>query len=154
MIKIRRRKKRAVPSLNVASMPDLIFTVLFFFMIVTHMRKETVQVKYDVPTGTEVTQATRKHANANIYIGKNPKGEISIQVNDKVVSLYQVGAAINKFRSHLSPEDNEAMSVNLRADRSIPMGIINDVKKELRRAGALNIRYSATEDKKNTNKNN
>lgn len=144
MIEIRRRKKRSVPGLNLASMPDLIFTVLFFFMIVTHMRKEEIQVRYEVPAGTEVTQATKKHAAANIYIGKDKSGVTRIQVNDKVVMLSQVGAAIQQFRKHLSCEDVEAMNVNLRVDKGTPMGVVNDVKMELRKVGALTIRYSAT----------
>ena len=68
MIKIRRHKKRSVPSLNMASMPDLIFTVLFFFMIVTHMRNETVKVKLEVPQGTELTKQSSRPSIINIYI--------------------------------------------------------------------------------------
>ena len=44
-----RKRQHFVPNLNTASLPDLIFTVLFFFMIVTHMRKVAPKVKYRVP---------------------------------------------------------------------------------------------------------
>ena len=63
-------KRHNVPSLNMASMPDLIFTVLFFFMIVTHMRSDEVKVRYEVPKGTEIRKLTNKSAVVNIYIGR------------------------------------------------------------------------------------
>lgn len=67
-----KRRKYEVPGLNAASLPDLIFTVLFFFMIVTHMQKVAVKVKYQVPQGTELTRLTKKSAVTYIYIGYPP----------------------------------------------------------------------------------
>ena len=144
-MQIRRKKHRSVPGLNMASMPDLIFTVLFFFMIVTHMRNETVKVKLQVPQGTEVTKSSNKFSTINIYIGRNHYGDTQIQVNDRMCSLEQVGALVQDFKSNLSEENQENLIVNLRADRNTDMGIVNDIKKELRNVGALTIRYSAAE---------
>ena len=144
-MQIRRKKHRSVPGLNMASMPDLIFTVLFFFMIVTHMRNETVKVKLQVPQGTEVTKASNKFSTINIYIGRNNYGDTQIQVNDRMCSLEQVGTLVRNFKANLSEESQENLIINLRADRNTDMGIVNDLKKELRNIGALTIRYSATE---------
>ena len=147
-MQIRRKKHRSVPGLNMASMPDLIFTVLFFFMIVTHMRNETVKVKLQVPQGTEVTKASNKFSTINIYIGRNNYDDTQIQVNDRMCSLEQVGALVQNFKANLSEESQENLIINLRADRNTDMGIVNDLKKELRNVGALTIRYSATEKAK------
>ena len=144
-MQIRRKKHRSVPGLNMASMPDLIFTVLFFFMIVTHMRNETVKVKLQVPQGTEVTKSSNKFSTINIYIGRNDYGDTQIQVNDRMCSLEQVGTLVRNFKANLSEESQENLIINLRADRNTDMGIVNDLKKELRNIGALTIRYSATE---------
>ena len=144
-MQIRRKKHRSVPGLNMASMPDLIFTVLFFFMIVTHMRNETVKVKLQVPQGTEVSKSSNKFSTINIYIGRNNYGDTQIQVNDRVCSIEQVGALVQNFKANLSGESQENLIINLRADRNTDMGIVNDLKKELRNVGALAIRYSATE---------
>ena len=144
-MQIRRKKHRSVPGLNMASMPDLIFTVLFFFMIVTHMRNETVKVKLQVPQGTEVTKSSNKFSTINIYIGRNNYGDTQIQVNDRMCSLGQVGALVQNLKANLSEESQDNLIINLRADRNTDMGIVNDLKKELRNAGALAIRYSATE---------
>ena len=147
-MQIRRKKHRSVPGLNMASMPDLIFTVLFFFMIVTHMRNETVKVKLQVPQGTEVTKSSNKFSTINIYIGKNNYGDTQIQVNDRMCSLEQVGALVQNLKANLSEESQDNLIINLRADRNTDMGIVNDLKKELRDVGALTIRYSATENAK------
>ena len=68
----RNRSQRSMPQLNTSSLPDLIFTVLFFFMVVTHMRKTTIKVEYRVPQGTELTRLVKKSAVSYIYIGKLP----------------------------------------------------------------------------------
>ena len=151
-MQIRRKKHRSVPGLNMASMPDLIFTVLFFFMIVTHMRNETVKVNLQVPQGTEVTKSSNKFSTINIYIGRNNYGDTQIQVNDRMCSLEQVGALVQNFKANLSEESQENLIINLRADRNTDMGIVNDLKRELRNVGALTIRYSATEKSPSTSK--
>ena len=56
------RNRRQMPQLNTASLPDLIFTVLFFFMVVTHMRTVALKVEFRVPQGTELTRLTKKTA--------------------------------------------------------------------------------------------
>ena len=136
--------------MNLAAMPDLIFTVLFFFMIVTHMREVKPMVRYDVPQGTEVEKA-RKAGMVYLFIGKpvNERGDVvgdesRIQLNDHYVTLDEIGAAIEKERSQMSEENRQHMVVSIRADRATEMGLINDVKQELRKAGALHINYSAT----------
>ncbi len=131
-----------------ASMPDLIFTVLFFFMIVTHMRTETAKVRLEVPEGKELTKATNKRTITNLYIGKDKHGQTRIQIGEHIVPLEMVGGAILSIRNGLDDEEIDLYTVNIRADRDTPMGLITDVKQELRNVGALNIRYSATESGK------
>lgn len=130
-----------------ASMPDLIFTVLFFFMIVTHMRTETAKVSLEVPQGTELTKATKKRTITNLYIGRDDKGETRIQIGERIVPLEMLGSVVTAVRNKMNDEDIELHTINIRADRDTPMGVITDVKQELRKAGALNIRYSAVEEK-------
>lgn len=149
-----RQRHHRVPGLNTASLPDLIFTVLFFFMIVTHMRKQTLMVKYQVPQGTELTRLTKKSTVSYIYIGKpeTQSGKIlsdkpHIQLNDKYVTPAEVEDYMQAERGRMDPEDVDKMTVAINADRSTPMGIITEVKQSLRRAHALKISYSATESK-------
>ena len=143
-----------MPGLNLAAMPDLIFTVLFFFMIVTHMREVKPMVRYDVPQGTEL-EKTRKAGMVYLFIGKpvDEQGrllddETRIQLNDRYVSVTEIGRAINEERAKMSEDDRQHLVVSIRADRDTEMGIINEVKQALRKAGALNINYSANNKKR------
>ena len=144
-----KRTRREIPGLNTSSLPDLIFTVLFFFMIVTHMRKVTLKVKYQVPQGTELTRLTKKTAVSYIYIGKPVTGTVQgnsvIQLNDKYATTTDIIDYIAAEKSRMSPEDQQQMTVSIKADRSTKMGIISEVKQALRKSKALKISYSATE---------
>ena len=139
------RRRHGVPSLNVASMPDLIFTVLFFFMIVTHMRSDEVKVRLEVPAGHEVKKLAGHPAIINIYIGKSQKDVWQVQLNGNLVSPAEIPALISDIRSKLSAENAERLTVSLRADRHAPMGLVSDVKQALQESYALKINYSATE---------
>ncbi len=144
--------KYAVPGLNAASLPDLIFTVLFFFMVVTHMQKVAVRVRYQVPQGTQLTRLTKKSAVSYVYIGRPADGQgrpsgrdMRIQLNDKFVSPAEVADYISADRARMTPADQQQMTVSIKADRHTPVGLINEVRLGLRRAKALRISYSATE---------
>jgi biopolymer transport protein ExbD len=150
MSRFRPTDKREVPGLNLAAMPDLIFTVLFFFMIVTHMRDVKPKVQYQIPQGTEIEKA-RQSGMVYLFIGKpvNQLGEVTsnetcIQLNKRIVALSQLGDAVKREREKMSEDARQHMVVSIRADRDTEMGLINDVKQELRKVGALNIYYSAT----------
>ena len=150
---IKRRRRRTVPGLNTASLPDLIFTVLFFFMIVTHMRNVTPKVKYTVPKGNNLTQIAKKSAVVYVYIGRqnaasgsagNNADNYSIQVNDRIVNIDELKDCIVAERNKLAPEDVPDMVVSLRADKDCPGSIVSKVKMSLRQANALRINYNAT----------
>ena len=145
------RRQHKVPGLNMAAMPDLIFTVLFFFMIVTHMRDVTPKVHSELPQGTKLEKTSNKGGLIYIFIGQplddrgnEMKGETRIQLNNRFVTLETLGQEIVRERNEMSESDRQHMVVSLRADRSTEMGVINDVKQTLRRVGVLNVNYSAT----------
>ena len=139
MQSIFRRSSHDMPGLNLASMPDLIFTVLFFFMIVTHMRHDDVKVRYQVPAGTEVQKLQQKSAVINIYIGEG-----KIQVNNQLTDVEHLPQLIEAEHKKLSEDNAERLTVSLKADKHTPMGIIADVKEALQRSFALRINYSGT----------
>jgi biopolymer transport protein ExbD len=147
-----RRPDHSVPELNMASLPDLIFTVLFFFMIVTHMRDVEKQVQYQVPTGSEVEKLAHKGSVIHIYIGKPIDGssdEYCIQLNNQLATVSDIARFVETERKGMSEEDRERMTVSIEADRDVPMSVVNDVKQALRQSYALNVSYAASERKKN-----
>jgi biopolymer transport protein ExbD len=138
-----------MPGLNTSSLPDLIFTVLFFFMIVTHMRHVEPKVHYQVPQGTEVEKLNHKASVIYIYIGRPVSAsdgeEFCIQLNNRIATIADIKQFIATEREQMSDEERARMTVSIRADRDVPMGIIADVKQMLQQSFALRISYSATE---------
>jgi biopolymer transport protein ExbD len=143
----RDRKKREMPGLNTAALPDLIFTVLFFFMIVTHMRSVPMKVKYQVPSGTEITKLVKKSTVTYIYIGKVGE-DTRIQLNDKLATVADIEVYVKAERSRMQSEDMKRQVVSIKADRETDMRVITQVKQALRRANAYTINYSATQENK------
>lgn len=107
----RNRRLREVPILNTASLPDLIFTVLFFFMIVTHMRTTTSsKVKYALPQGTELKRLVKKSAVTYIYIGRDmPK----TTRETSTVASPNTSSAVSPNTSSASSMDVSAYKVQL-----------------------------------------
>lgn len=139
-----------MPALNTSSLPDLIFTILFFFMIVTTMREVTLMVEFKVPKGTEIEKMTKKSLVSYIYVGKPTRewrarvgSGTQIQLNDKFANLYEVQDYVYQEREAMKESDKPFMKVSLKVDRDTRMGIVTDIKQELRKAWALNINYSA-----------
>lgn len=147
-----RRNRREIPELNTASLPDLIFVVLFFFMIVTHMRTETMRVKCDMPQGSSLSQAGKKSATVYIYIGRQTDDDgtatgepTNIQMNGRIISIDEVTGSLLKEKAEMSPEDKQKIVVSIKADKKAPMGIVTAVKQAIRQARIYNVCYSARE---------
>ena len=150
-----RRRERRLPGLNTAALPDLIFTVLFFFMIVTHMRNVEPLVHYDVPQGTEVQKQGRKSAVAYIYVGRpthpstfHPADTFCIQLNNQLATVADIREFVEEERARMSSEDRSHMVVSLKADRDVPMSLIAEIKHALQHSFALRIYYAASEKEK------
>ena len=142
------RRRHEMPGLNTSSLPDLIFTVLFFFMLVTHMRQVTLKVEYRAPQGKQLTRLTKKSAVSYIYIGKPTHGDKKqdvVQLNDKLATPMEVMDYMASEKQRMSAEDQRLLTVSIRADRRAPMGIVMDVKQALRPAKVSRINYSAQE---------
>lgn len=145
-------EKKGMPELNTSSLPDLIFSILFFFMMVTSMREVSLKVQFKVPQGqTAVLEKLEKKSLVSfVYIGAPTKEfqskmgtESRIQLNDKFAEPDEVQDYIQQERMNMSEADQPFMKVSLKADENTQMGIITDVKQALRKAYALKINYSA-----------
>lgn len=132
-----------VPGLNTASLPDLIFSVLFFFMIVTHMRQDMPRVTYKVPEGSQLQQQGRKQDISHIYIGRTAIGAKSqVQIGDALVPVKDLTNYISGQVKQMSPEDVDQLTVSIKADRQTPMGVVADVRDALRQAGVKRVSYA------------
>ena len=147
-----KKKEREMPEMNTSSLPDLIFTILFFFMCVVTMREVTLQVKFTTPQGTELEKLTKKSVVSYIYVGPptdklRPKmgSGTRIQVNDRMIEPREVMDFVAAERQGMTNQAEQIISI--KADRHTQMGIITDIKEVLRKSWALRLNYSATRRK-------
>lgn len=154
-MRLYRNRNHDIPALNTASLPDLIFSILFFFMLVVHMRKATVHVKYQVPTATELSRLYNKSSVQYIYIGRpvNRLGQVDgketvVQLNDHLTSIPEIKNYLIRLSAALPPEQRRQLSVSIKADRHVDMGTIMDLKQALREANVLNVNFTAVMDRK------
>ena len=150
MGKFNKNGSKEVPELNTSSLPDLIFSILFFCMMVTSMREVTLKVEFNTPKGTEIQKLEKKSLVSYIYIGKPTKefrakmGTASqIQLNDDFATVEAIGEYIYQEREAMAERDKPFMRVSMKIDEETQMGIVTDVKMALREAWALNVVYSA-----------
>jgi membrane protein len=155
-MKLYRGRNHEIPTLNTASLPDLIFSILFFFMLVVHMRKATVHVKYQVPMATEVSRMYNNSSIQHIYIGRpiNKLGKVEsnkmvVQLNDNITTIPEIKKYLIQLSAVLPPEQRKQLSVSIKADRHADMGMIMDLKQALREANVLNINFTATMSRDN-----
>ena len=146
---------REMPELNKSSLPDLVFAFLFFIMMVTSMREVTLKVVFKAPQATELQKLEKKSLVSYIYVGvpvpkfaKTYGTEPRIQLNDQFAFPSEISAFIEKERAARSESDREFLTTSLKVDTAVVMGIVTDVKQELRKVGAYKINYSTKKGKK------
>ena len=66
-----KKKKKGMPGISTASLPDIVFMLLFFFMVTTVMRETELKIKKpQLPKATEIKKLERKSLVSYIYVGK------------------------------------------------------------------------------------
>lgn len=153
MAVIRKKRQRQPNSISTASLPDIIFMILFFFMVSTTMRTSEELVAISPPRASEVQKLEKKSSVSYILVGE-PVGIFKtrygsgthIQLNDSFRNVADIGAFIASERDKLGQYDIDKLNVYIKADKGVRMGVISDIKNELRKADALDIIYYAIGD--------
>ncbi len=147
---------KEVPAVSTASLPDIIFMLLFFFMSVTTMKEVTYMVDIKPAEATELQSLEKKSLVKYIYVGKplpsfqSTRGtETQIQLDDAFADVSLVETYIIDQRAAMPENDQGKLTISLKVGRDTKMGIVTDIKQALRRAYALKINYAAA-PKKNT----
>ena len=151
MAVMKKKGYKSLPAISTASLPDVIFMILFFFMVSTTMRDQELLVRYRLPEATEVQKLEKKSLVSYIHIGQpTPVMQAKfgtaprIQLNDSYRTTRDILDFVAGERDKLNEADRAQMTICLKADGGTKMGIVTDVKQELRRANALKISYAAS----------
>lgn len=139
-----KKKKKGMPGISTASLPDIVFMLLFFFMVTTVMRETELKIKKPtLPKATEIKKLERKSLVSYIYVGKvkDQNGD-KIQLNDRIADVKDVKYFIFAERETHSEDEIPLLTTSIKADIATNVGTITDIKEELRNINALKINYS------------
>jgi len=148
MSRFKVKKAKGDVAINTSSLPDIIFMLLFFFMVTTTMREVTFKVKMKLPEATELQKLEKKSLVSYIYVGP-PVNErmfgtnTRIQLNDQFATVDDIAEFVQIERQDRPESDRKLITTSLKVDSDTRMGIVTDIKQELRKSGAFKINYSS-----------
>lgn len=150
MGKFQKKRGKSTPEVSTASLPDIIFMLLFFFMVVTVLRDSELKVTNNLPYATELTKLEKKSLVNYIYIGKPTKKwqaqygtKPQLQLGDKFADIGEIPLFLEKHRITVAEGQRPGINSSLRVDGDVTMGFVTDVKTKLRKSGQLKVNYSA-----------
>ena len=149
MSKFKKKKGGDLPAISTASLPDIVFMLLFFFMVATVMRDNTLLVSNTLPAADQVQKLDKKDRVMYIYAGKPSARyqdkfgtQARIQLNDKFATVQDVAAFVLAEKASKRQELQNVLTTALKVDGDTKMGLISDIKQELRKVNALKINYT------------
>lgn len=150
MSKFAKKRGKASPAISTASLPDIIFMLLFFFMVVTVLRDAELKVKVVTPQATELTKLEKKSLVNYLYVGRPTKKfqelygtKPRLQLGDKFATVADIPLFLEKHKITVPEVQRPGVTSSLRVDGDVTMGIVQDVKTQLRKSGQLKVNYSA-----------
>jgi biopolymer transport protein ExbD len=150
MSKFKEKKGNSTPAISTASLPDIVFMLLFFFMVVTKMRDTELMVTTNTPQASELTKLEKKTLVNFIFIGRPTEKHVKmygtkprIQLGDKFADPEEIPLFLEKFKTTVPESQRTSIITSMKVDSEVTMGIVGDVKTSLRKAGQLKINYSA-----------
>ena len=131
-----------------SALPDIIFMLLFFFMVTTVLREQEIKVKQDIPKATQLRKLEKKSLVSHLYIGPPRQPEVygsepKIQANDVFINPEDVIRWVNQEKDKLFEEERDQITISMKVDIETKMGIISDVQQNLREANARKILYAS-----------
>lgn len=151
MSRFKKKGGKATPAISTASLPDIIFMLLFFFMVTTVMKETELLVKVHSTSAKEVQKLEKKDLVSFIYIGEPMNVKLGtatrIQLNDAFGTIEDIPDFIAREREARDEADSKFLTTSLKVDKDTKMGIVTDVKQKLRKVGAFKINYSVTKSR-------
>jgi biopolymer transport protein ExbD len=146
-----KKKAQTKQEIPTSSMPDVVFMLLFFFMVTTELRKTSIDVMQRIPEATQMKKLQRKTLIADLYIGEPKKRDqgmdAKIQVGDAFITVKDIITWASRSRDALAENERDQFTVSFKVDSEAKRGIIADVETELRKANARKILYSTMQKK-------
>lgn len=151
MSRFKKKKEDGVPAISTASLPDSVFMLLFFFMVSTVMKDNDLMLENSLPKADQVTKLEKKDRVMFIFAGK-PHEKYSrqygagsrIQLNDRLSDISDIKNFVLAERAARDPALEKVLTTSLKIDKHVKMGLVGEIKQELRKMDALKINYTTT----------
>jgi len=144
--RFQRRSSDTEPGFTTASLPDIVFMLLIFFMVTTVLREQNIKVQTELPQAEALTKIEQKRLISKIHVGPlkrgENQGETAIQIDDALIENRRTIRQIMYRKVQNEPR----LIASLKVDVGSEMGVVNEVHQELREAGALRINYSSNRE--------
>ncbi|MCC5936387.1 MAG: biopolymer transporter ExbD [Lunatimonas sp.] len=143
-----KKKTKAETNIPTSALPDIIFMLLFFFMVTTVLREQEILVEQKIPQATQLQKLQKKTLISYLYLGK-PKNtalygqEPRIQANDVLINTTDIIQWVNQEKDNLSEAERDQITISLKADKEVKMGPVSDIQFELREADARKLMYAS-----------
>ncbi|MDC6361529.1 MULTISPECIES: ExbD/TolR family protein [Flavobacteriaceae] len=144
-----RNSKKAQPAISTAALPDIVFILLFFFMTVTTIKSETLLVDNNLPQANQVKKLEKKDRVIEIYVGRPNQdlakvlgSEPRIQLNNKIAHINEVGPYVLQELAQKPDAIRNLVTVSLKIDKEVNVGVVSDIKEELRKVNLLKVNYT------------
>ncbi|KPQ18413.1 biopolymer transporter ExbD [Algoriphagus sp. NF] len=143
-----KKKTKTSENIPTSALPDIIFMLLFFFMVTTVLREQEILVEQKIPQATQLQKLQKKTLISYVYIGK-PKNtalygsEPRVQANDALLTPADIVQWVNRERDALPEADRGMITISMKVDKDVKMGPISDVQTELREADARRVLYAS-----------
>ncbi|UII23685.1 ExbD/TolR family protein [Fulvivirga ligni] len=142
-----KKKANTKQEIPTSALPDIIFMLLFFFMVTTVMREVTINVKQRIPEATQLRKLQRKSLVSYIYIGEPKKAsefgsEPKIQINDAFADPKDIIQWVNEQKDELAENERDQLTIAMKVDEEAKRGLVSDVEIELRKANARKLLYT------------
>jgi biopolymer transport protein ExbD len=152
MSKFKKKKSGGTPGISTASLPDIVFMLLFFFMTATTMKDSDLKIENILPKANQTAKLHKKQYVMYIYAGKPSEryrnslgGSDRIQMADKIAPVSEVRNFVIAERASRNSEDEKYLTASLKIDKNVKMGLVQDIKQELRKVDQLKVNYTTTQ---------
>lgn len=145
-----KKKANVKQEIPTSSMPDVVFMLLFFFMVTTELRKTSIEVYQRIPEATQLRKLQRKTLVTNLYVGAPKKEEQygkepKIQANDAFIEPSEIIQWVNSEKDKLPENERDQLTIAMKVDNEAKRGILADIETELRKGNARKVLYTTRE---------
>ncbi len=146
-----KKKASTKQDIPTSALPDIIFMLLFFFMVTTVLREVTINVKQRIPDASQLRKLQRKSLVSYLYIGEPKKtdqwgSEPRVQANDVFIEPSDVILWVTTEKDKLDEVERDQITIAMKVDKEAKRGLVSDVELELRKANARKLLYTTLQE--------